>query len=358
MEEGPNKPIQEETPEGRASTHRILDPGYGTLGGIQNQRLLNKDGSFNVRRTGTNWWALLHPYQFLILLPWWKFWIVVFISYLLINSGFAFLYMMAGIENLTGAPMGEDGAEVAFGTKFAYAFFFSVQTITTVGYGSISPTGMLVNVISAFEAMVGLLGFAFASGIMYGRFSRASAKISFSENLLLAPYHKTGGNALMFRIVNRRKNQMIELELGFVLLYYKMVDGKIRRQFFQLKLERDKVAVFPITWTIVHPIDEDSPLWKKDISFLMDSEAELLVNLKGYDDTFDKVVHIRYSYKYKDLVTGARFKPAYYHDEDGMIVLEIDKLGDYETVMLNPQDSLDSKDKGNQNGASKNKTTP
>lgn len=354
MEEAPNKSEKEEIQTGQANTGRILDPGYGTLGGVQNQRMVNKDGSFNVRRTGMHPWEQLHPYQFLILLPWWKFWIVVLLSYIMINSGFALLYLMAGIENLTGSP----AAEAGFWSNFSHAFFFSVQTITTVGYGSISPTGMTVNWIATLEALVGLLGFALASGIMYGRFSRASAKISFSEKLLIAPYAKTGGNGLMFRIVNKRKNQLIEMEVSFMLLYYKMIDGQVKRQFYQLQLERSQVAVFPVTWTIVHPIDDESPLWKKDISFLKEGEAELLVNLKAFDDTFDKMIHVRYSYKFEDLIVGARFQKAYYHDEDGMIVLEIDKLSDYEVCPLNPDVGLvlDSQKAGIEEP--KNKTIP
>lgn len=331
MKEEPNNQREEEQVAGQA-TPQDQDPGFGTIGSTQNQRLVNKDGSYNVRRAGTQWWQLLHPYQFLIVIPWWKFLIVVFITYCLVNSGFACLYMLAGVEQLSGA----DQVAESFWLRFAHAFFFSVQTFTTVGYGTISPTGMLVNIIASFEAMVGLMGFALASGIMYGRFSRASARVSFSDELLIAPYKPTGGNALMFRIVNHRKNQLIELHARVVLLCYKKTDGKVKREFFQLELERDEIAVFPITWTIVHPIDESSPLWIRNIDYLRESDAEFLINLKGYDDTFDQMVHIRYSYKVDELVVGGKFESAYYHDEDGMIILEVDKVGSYKKVSLNP----------------------
>ena len=334
MSEIPSNPKGKEIPASQASASS-LDPGFGTVGSIENQRLVNKDGSYNVLRKGQGLGLLLHPYQYMILIPWWKFLIVVVLSYFLINSGFAILYLLAGIEHLSGAPVGPDGQSAGFTASFFHAFFFSVQTITTVGYGSISPLSFGVNLIATVEAMAGLLGFALASGIMYGRFSKASARISFSENMLISPYRQTGGNGLMFRIVNQRKNQLIELSVRVVLICYKMKDGKVTRTFFPLKLERSEVAVLPLTWTIVHPIDEESPLWTRDMDYLREADAEFLINLKAYDDTFAQIVHVRTSYKVDELVSGAKFVPAYYHDEDGMLILEVDKVGEYKSIPLN-----------------------
>jgi inward rectifier potassium channel len=327
---------QDHTPKNRqdygenspqAAEERMRDPGLGTISGSVNQRLVNKDGSFNIRRMGS-FRYLLHPYQFMILLPWWKFGLVVLFTYVLLNSLFAGLYLLAGVGSLSGAPEG------GLLLQFAHAFFFSAQTITTVGYGTISPAGMVVNMIATFEAMIGLLGFAMASGLMYGRFSRASARVAFSENLLVAPYGEING--LMFRIGNHRKNQLIELKASVVLMTYEQEERGIVRHFYPLELERAEVALFPLTWTLVHPLDENSPLLKFGRQSLVDVQAEIMVNLKGFDDTFSQVVHLRHSYLAHELVWGGKFEPAFYVEEDGMVVLDLDEVSTFQSVAMNP----------------------
>ncbi|MEM7660459.1 MAG: ion channel [Bacteroidota bacterium] len=310
----------------QAEEERLRDPGLGTIASTVNQRLINKDGTFNIRRTGS-YWRLLHPYQLLISMPWWKFGLVVFASYILINSCFALVYLTVGVQTLSGAP------QTGWLQQFSHAFFFSVQTITTVGYGTISPKGMIVNLIASFEAMVGLLGFAMASGLMYGRFSRATANVAFSDNILIAPYGDVNG--LMFRIGNRRKNQLIELHIRVVLMYYEHTQTGIVRRFYPLELERDSVALFPLTWTVVHPMDENSPLLRYGREALEASEAEIMINLKGFDDTFSQVVHLRHSYLASEMIWGAKFTPAFFHDEDGMMVLDLDEVGSFKKATLN-----------------------
>jgi inward rectifier potassium channel len=296
---------------------RVNDLGFGTKIGPASGRMINPDGSFNVRRKGGGWGAL-NPYQIMIRIRWWKFGLIILLAYIVLNCLFASLYLLAGVDALSGDP----GDEMQ--SRFAHAFFFSVQTFTTVGYGSISPNGYMVNIIASLEAMTGLLGFALATGIMYGRFSRPSAKIRYSENAIIAPYREVPG--FMFRIVNRRQNQLIELEALVVMMWFEKVGNEVKPRFEALNLERSNVAMFPLTWTLVHPIDASSPLDGKTPRDLEDSNAEFLITIKGFDDTFSQVVHSRYSYKYNELKWGYRFLPAFYTAESGETILEIDAV--------------------------------
>lgn len=295
------------------------DLGFGTRISSKTARLINPNGSFNIKKTGGGLGAI-HPFQILIRMTWWKFWLTILLAYVFINSFFAACYLSVGIENLSSAP----GASEPWVDKFAHGFYFSVQTITTLGYGTISPKGHLTHIISSFEAMLGLMGFALGTGVLYGRFAQPSAKIRFSKEALIAPYQDITG--LLVRIVNRRSNQLIELHAQIFYVVYEQIRGKTVQRFYRLPLERDQIALFPLNWTLVHPIDAKSPLFGKTHEDLIDLNAEFLILLKGYDDTFAQTVHARYSYKPEDLVWGAKFEPMYYTDEEGKTVVEIDKI--------------------------------
>lgn len=302
------------------------DLGFGNKLGIQTHRLINPDGSFNIERRQKGIGAI-HPYLFLISIPTWQFIIVVISSYILFNSIFAFLYMLAGIEQLAGAP------EQSLIAQFAHAFFFSVQTFTTVGYGTISPLGNSANIIASLEAMAGLMGFALASGVFYGRFSKPSAKIRFSEKALISPYKDI--NSFQFRVVNRRNNQLIELEAQLVFMYYREEAGQIKPRFFRLPLERDKVTLFPLNWTLVHPITPESPIYGKSPQFFKDHNAEFLIIIKAYDDTFAQLVHTRYSYKATSIHWGEKFEMMYHANEEGITVLEMEDIDETYRAPLN-----------------------
>ncbi|MEL7530995.1 MAG: ion channel, partial [Bacteroidota bacterium] len=227
------------------------DLGFGRSISRDNARLINKDGSFNVRKINVGLRAI-NPYLFLVSMPWWKFNLLTIGSYAALNVVFALVYVAIGVEHL-----GADPSE-SFISQFATSFYFSVQTFTTVGYGAISPMGHLTNLISSFEALIGLLAFALATGLLFGRFAQPSAKIQFSPQMVMAPYQDING--LMFRIVNRRSNQLIDLSIKVVLMMYEMEEGVDKMKFYNLELERNHVNLFPLTWTIVHPVDKESPL--------------------------------------------------------------------------------------------------
>lgn len=238
------------------------------------------------------------------------------------NIAFAIIYNATGIHNLQGA----DGKTLI--EHFFDAFFFSAQTLSTVGYGHISPKGILTNSIAAFESMLGLLSFALATGLLYGRFSRPSAKIAYSSNMLVAPYLQNQ-KGLMFRLGNVRSNTLIDLSVDVIFSYNEQVDGKIVRKFFPLKLERSKASILTLSWTVVHPLDEDSPLSHVSPDELKATNANFAVLMKAYDDTFSQTVHSRTSYQYDELIWGGKFIPAFYTDEDGKVSLDLSRISSF-----------------------------
>jgi inward rectifier potassium channel len=213
--------------------------------------------------------------------------------------------------------------------RFLQCIFFSSQTLTTVGFGAVAPASPGANIIAAFEALVGLLGFAVATGLLFGRVSRPSARIGFSKHALIAPYQD--GTSFQFRMVNRRANTLIEPAATLLLMTVDRSDGASRRDFTILKLERSGIMLFPLTWTVVHPIDSDSPLFGKTADDLEALQAEFLVLIKAWDETFSQTVHQRFSYRYSELVWGGRFTPAFAIDGKGDLQVYVDRIGNYVT---------------------------
>jgi inward rectifier potassium channel len=305
-----------------------FDPGLTNQFSGHIRRTINKDGSFNVRRRGVQM-RDQQVYMHLVSMSWPRFLSIVTAGYFLVNILFALLYVAIGVEHLQGAQAATRQGE------FMNAFFFSVQTFTTVGYGVIAPRGFVTSMLAAVQAMCGLLGFALATGLLYGRFSRPSAKIRFSEKMLVAPYQD--GHAFEFRIANARANVLMELEAKILLMTVApAADGQLKRSYDPLKLERPKVYFFPLTWTVVHPIEESSPLWGKTAEDLKRLQAEFLILVKGFDETFGQTVHVRHSYTYDEIAWQARFLPAFATTPDGDLVLELDRMDDHGPVATLP----------------------
>jgi inward rectifier potassium channel len=165
-----------------------------------------------------------------------------------------------------------------------------------------------------------------ATGLLFGRVSRPSARIGFSESMVVAPYQE--GASLQFRVVNRRANSLMEMEARLLLMTVEMDNGEHRRSYRVLRLERDQVLFLPLTWTIVHPIDAESPLWGQSAADLQRLQAEVLILIKAYDDTFSQTVLARHSYRHDEIVWGSRFAPAFHVDGEGDLVLELRKVGE------------------------------
>jgi inward rectifier potassium channel len=304
-----------------------VDLGFGSVVARESrQRFLNRDGTFNVRREGLRFWESNSVYDYLLTVSWPRFLTIVVLSYLAANAVFAGFYVLAGPDALVGAhsPAGVG--------RFGEAFFFSVHTLATIGYGSIAPSTLTAHILVTIETLIGLLGVAVIAGISFARFARPVARILFSREAVIAPYR--GGRAFMFRIVNQRSNQLVEIEAK-VMLSRRKRDGAVAtdREFIALPLERDRVAFFPLSWTIVHPIDEQSPLKGWTGEDLIECDAEFLVLLNGFDETFSQTVHARSSYKSDEIVWGARFRSMFNPtDDDGTISVDIRRLHDIDRV--------------------------
>ena len=275
------------------------DPGLTQQYAGKLTRIVTRDGRFNIRRAGSNWhdWS---PYTYLISISWTKFSVFVFIAYVVVNFLFAWAYYLLGPGEVkipgSTSPL----------VRFSNLFFFSAHTLTTVGYGNMYPEGLLGNLIASIEGLLGLMAFAIATGLLFGRFSRPSARFGFSQHIVIAPY--LDGTSLQLRVVNRRSHNLIEIEAQVILMTVEVVNGQLQRKFTILELERKQVAFLTLTWTIVHPINDQSPLFGKTASDLEALQAEVIVTMKGFDETFGQLVYGRYSYRYDEIVWGGEIQ--------------------------------------------------
>lgn len=296
-----------------------FDPGFGQKYAHNTKRIINKDGTFNITRKGIR----NQQFQTLVEMSVLRFIALVIAFYLLINLFFAGIYMLLGAEHIVYIDSHEQ-------SDFLKTFFFSMQTFTTVGFGSVYPEDPLSNFVSGMEAMLGWMFFALATGIVYRRFSRPSARLLFSNNALISP-HKNG-EALMFRIVNRRPNVLMEMDAR-VMLAVDMDEGeRVNRRYFNLKLDTASIHFFPLSWTLVHPINEDSPLFNLTAEDFVHKKIEILILIKGFDETFSQNVHLRFSYTYDEIVWNARFIRNYKSLDTGQIELDIDSVHNYELL--------------------------
>lgn len=287
------------------------------------QRMVNKDGSFNLQRSGLGFWHSLNLYYDLIGISWPLFVGLLGVAYLLLNAAFALAYLAVGPGALSDMPADPTG-------RFWACFFFSVQTFGTIGFGHVYPKSFAADVIVTLEAFVGLLGVALATGMIFARFSRPKPRVLFSECAVVAPYR--GGWGLMFRLVNGQRTQLIELEAEVTLAYFRDVGGRPVRQFTRLGLERDSVAFFPLAWTVVHPITQDSPLWGVTPERMRAAESEIMVNLRGLDDAVYGAVRARTSYQADDIRWHARFTDMFVRRPGRPVTVDVRRLSQIEPV--------------------------
>ncbi len=302
------------------------DLGFGDkVSRESRERLLNRDGSFNVERTGLKLTAWLNPYHFLLTISWRYFIGLTLLVYFLSNVIFGLFYALLGNEALI------DTSSAPTESIFLRGFFFSVQTFATIGYGTIHPVGFIANILVAIESYYSMILTALLTGIVFARFARPTARILFSETAVVAPYKDVSG--FMLRLVNARNNQLIEVEAK--IMFYRLVEenGKKSRHFAMLELERDRVSFLPLAWTIVHPIDEKSPMFGLSQEELLDSNAEFAVLLSAMDETYAQTVHTRTSYKFEEIMFGHKFANIYNQVESGeKISIDVRKLSKIEKV--------------------------
>jgi inward rectifier potassium channel len=302
------------------------DLGFGSRVAQQSQRrLLNRDGSFNVARSGLSFLRSLSLYHALLTMSWTRFFALAVLGYFATNLAFGLGYVLCGPGALEGA------AAATPGQRFAEAFFFSVQTLATIGYGRLSPQGLPANLLVTVEALLGLLGFALVTGILFARFSRPDTRIAFSDRAVIAPHR--GGTALMFRLANERSNQLLEVKATVTLSRMETAGATRVRRFHLLALERSRVMFLPLHWVCVHPIDETSPLHGETPERFEASDAEVLILLTAVDETFSQAVQARSSYKPSEVVWGARFRDIFLApDADGIVRIDLRRLHEIERV--------------------------
>lgn len=296
----------------------LEETGFGSKSFSDIDRLVLEDGSFNVTKKGAGLKSFSF-YYWLLNLHWTRLLLYGVIGYFLVNLLFACCYFLAGPDQLSG------GLEKQTPTDFFFhCFYFSTQTLTTVGYGFISPVKGLSSLVAAFEAMLGLLGFALATSVLYGRFSKAKSRILFSKEMVISPYR--GIKGLKFRIANPRKSQVIELKARVLYSHLEFEGGTSKRRYTPLDLEIDFIHMFPLPWTIVHPLDDNSPLQGKSKADLEREQTEFIIILKGYDDTFNQYVHQINSYRANEVLFDADFEPMFDTGFETSTTVQLDKI--------------------------------
>jgi len=288
---------------------------------------MNRDGSFNVLRGSPFASAVGSPYHILLTLSWPGFLTVLATLYFSVTAVFALIYFSFGPGTL-----GESDGAFPSGSLLQ-AFFFSVQTYATIGYGSIVPLTRTANAVVLLESFTSLVSIALATGLIFARFSRPVPRIRFSRRAVIAPYR--GGAGFMFRIVNARRNEIFGVDATVTLARFETVGGVRTRTFTQLALERTRVVFFSLSWTIVHPIDETSPLWKVTREEFLASEAEFLILLSGTDETFFQTVTARGSYTAREVEWGSRFTNIYLPPtRQGVVRIDLARLDGTEPAGL------------------------
>ena len=303
------------------SDNNADDLGLSSSASTVEGRILNHDGSFNMERKGER----NHIYHTLISMGWWEFLGYVVLFFTLINGGFALVYYALGVDNIHGIH------SEGFILNLIDLFHFSVQTMTTVGYGHMYPISSAQSVISSIHALVGLLTFALATGLVYGRFSNPKADIKYSSRMLLVDHPKMG-RTLQVRLANRLSHDLLQADAQLLVLHNKTKENKLVKRYKDLKLELNHIYFLPLNWTLVHKIDETSPLHKMTLDDLKSLNAEFLLLVSAFDDTFSQMVYSRTSYTLDEVVDKATWDMAYSVNDEGVRVFDINKVDDYKLI--------------------------
>jgi inward rectifier potassium channel len=300
----------------------IRNSGFSSLANQQGEELINNQGRINIKRKGQYFWNAFSSYHFLIDLNVAWFSIAVLLFFIIINIVFTCLYILIGVNQLGGLT--SDQAPELWVELFA----FSAQTITSVGYGRINPVGMGASLIASLEALIGLASFAILTGLVYGRFSKPKIKLLFSTNILVSPFND--GKALMFRFVNAKSNQLIECE-GSLMMSYIDLEKNVRR-FINLELDIKKVSSIAFGWTIVHVINEQSPMFTvSDKDDLLTNKTSFIFTFKGFDQTYAQSVYTRHSFSAEKLIWNAKFITMYHRSDDNKnTILDLKKINVYD----------------------------
>jgi inward rectifier potassium channel len=280
--------------------NRQKEYGFGNTTFANNQRIINKDGTFNVNRIGLNFFDKFSLFHFMINSKWITFISLVVLGYFLSATFFAMIYYTLGISHFNGVVVLD---KISIFLEF---FFYSTQTFATVGYGRINPASATASLVSSVDALTGVLYFAIVTGMLFARFSMPKTKILFAENAVVAKYQE--GTAIMFRIANQLPQPLQNASVR-VIASYIMKEQLNPRQYFELQLERNEIVFFATSWTIVHPITEESPFYNLSINAFNELEPEFLMQLKVYDPSYNQDVFINTSYRKEEFEWHKRYAP-------------------------------------------------
>ncbi len=273
----------------------------------KNYRFINRDGGLNVNRIGHRRAVFSDAYHGLIAMKWRYFIVWLVCLYFGINLLFALLFWLGG-----------DCVEGASDWKFADAYFFSIQTLSTIGYGTLSPKTFYADCVVAVEAFVGMLFTAMSTGLVFSKFSRPTARIQFTRKAVVHGFNDVP--TLMFRAANMRGNQIVDATISVSFARFEDTrEGEQYRRFYELDMYRDRTAMFILTWTAMHAVDETSPLHGLTKEEWRESQAEIIIMIKGVDGTFGQTVHARHSYTIDDIEFDARFEDMLHVSEDGIL---------------------------------------
>lgn len=305
-----------------------INTGFGINASDYGGRFVNKNGMPNIEKQGVSFFERISWFHSMLALPRWKFFTLIIAFYIIVNLVFALIYFLVGVEHLSGMNTGDNLV------KFGEAFFFSAQTFTTVGYGRISPSGFGTSAIAALEALIGLLSFALVTGLLYGRFSKPIAHIKFSGNAIIAPYKDI--TALMLRIAPFKNITLTDAEAKLTFGLIVEENGAKKNKFFPLQLEFSTVNSLTLSWTIVHPITEESPLFGFTKEDFENAQGEFIVFIKAFDDMFSTTVVARSSYTFKEIIVGVKFNPMYHRNEEAdKTILDLGKINSFSQAVLN-----------------------
>lgn len=302
------------------------DTGFSNNTNDTGGRFLNKDGTYNLVKEGMPFYRRLSIFQNMLNLPVWKFITVIFAFYFLINIIFSICYYYIGVEQLDGLAKGSEWK------TFREIFYFSTQTFTTVGYGHVFPVGDAANIVAGAEALTGFLSLAIATGLIYGRFSKPRSYLVFSNHALVSPYR--GGKAVMFRFAAYKdKHSLSDVEIKVNTGMLVEENGVTNYKYFSLNLERTRVESMPMSWTVVHPLDEQSPFWGFTEEDMLNADVEIYVTLRGFDEVFSNYVQSRTSYTFREILFNRKFVPMFRESDDNRTtILELNKINHHSEV--------------------------
>ncbi len=263
--------------------------------------------------------ALDDLYHYLVTASWPALIGIIAVAFIIANLVFACgYYFDSGVEN-------------AHYRSFADMFFFSVQTMATIGYGKMVPVTLFSNIMVSVEALTGLIALALMTGLVFAKFSRPTARVRFSRYVVVGP--RDGTTSLMIRMANMRANRIVEANIHVVFTRNETtVEGESLRRFHDLAMTRNRSAMFVFSWTAVHRIVEGSPLFGATHDSLANSQPEIVVSITGLDETFSQTIHARHTYGLDEIIWGARFADVLILQPDGSRSIDYTRFDDVEML--------------------------